>query len=261
MEIVALEGDTAEGIGGGALYGDSLDAQLTEGGEFALRANSRRVPEASSRTKGDPCTVAIGGHGPQLREGDTVPSARMAPECESGADLNDAGQMLAGTGLVGSREEPSSNRRSDAPTRRANEMILRTGKARGSGRRCGDRGDRHGVLNNVQVGWSSRALHASTHRRLDRPPGETYNEGIYANRDGLLQLLIKQGDAITLGAGEVRTLRYFWMNRYSDNGFNDRGELLIEGYFDDRHHRPLLSNVTERAWIWLLVSGLVALGC
>ena len=92
------------------------------------------------------------------------------------------------------------------------------------------------------------------------PPGETYNEGIYANPDGLLQLLIKQGDAITLGPGDVRTLRYFWMNPYSDNGFNDRGELLIEGYFDDGTFGLLLINVPEPASTSLLVSGLVALG-
>ena len=76
VEIVAREGDPAEGIGGGALYGDSLDAQLTEGGEFALRAHLKTgIGGIKTNDTVIHAPAAIGGHVPLLREGDPAPGA------------------------------------------------------------------------------------------------------------------------------------------------------------------------------------------
>jgi hypothetical protein len=57
----------------------------------------------------------------------------------------------------------------------------------------------------------------------------------------------------------VRTLEHFFLAPFPDNAFNDRGELLVQGYFEGGTQSLLLITVPEPAPASLLALGLVAL--
>jgi hypothetical protein len=270
VQIVAREGDPAEGIAG-ALYGDSVGALLTPSGEFALSAHLKTgvggVTSANDAVIYAP--AAIGGHVPLLREGDPAPGTSDGSHVqEPGLILGDDGQMVVAAGLAvpgGTGLEQAlwrANSQGDL------EMILRTGQGL-SGLAPGAVIEGIGtvVLNDVG-GMVVDVLFTPQPAEPDPqggpppfPPGFLpYREGIYyADPAGLFFPLLKEGDHVTLGPGDVRTLEHFFLAPFPDNAFNDRGELLVQGYFEGGTQSLLLITVPEPAPAPLLALGLVAL--
>ncbi len=216
--LVVREGDAAPGVGGAVLDGLSTALALNDAGEVAFRA---RLSGAGVTDETDTGIFTSGAL--VARAGDTAPGASGAVFSDFGFEsrLNDAGEVafrgfLTGAGVT---EE------NDAGIFASGALVARTGDAApGAG---GAVFDSFGLIDGS--GFELNDLGETAFSALLGGAGvtEANDRALFATRGGVLDMILREGDLLDLGGGELRPLRSLGNFTPFGFGFNNHGDIAF----------------------------------
>ena len=224
LSLVAREGDAAPGAGDGVLFGFLSGHELNDQGEIAFR--TRLTGTGIDDTNSTAIFSDVGGTLSLVaREGDAAPGAGDGvsfASLPSELSLNDQGQIAFVARLTGTNDDVIF---SDVGGTLS--LVAREGDAApGAGAGVSFSGFGNLQLNNQdEIAFSASV----------RGTGVTVanNEGIFLQSDGMLSLLVREGDIIDLGDGDLATIIALSFGSLGRNAFNDFGQIAFDAELSD----------------------------
>lgn len=255
LSLVVRDGDAAPGVGDGVSF-IALDAPvLNNQGEVAF-TGFLTGPDITSSNRSAIFSNTGGDLSLAVREGDAAPGTEDGTSFDSlgDAELNDQGEIAFQAELRGDGVTNLNNSAIFSDAGGTLSLVARTGDAAP--------GTEDGVLFaffgdpalNNQGEIAFEALLAG---------GNANNVGIFIESDGILSLLLRKGDLVDLGDGDLATIIAL---SFINDGFNDAGQLAFTASFSDGRDGFFLatpdgvvSPVPLPAALPLMASGLMGL--
>jgi hypothetical protein len=263
--LVARTGDAVPGSGGAVLTGFLFSPQLNDAGEVAFSAH---LTGAGVTDENDFAIFADGAI--VVRKGDAAPGVGGAvlDTLFSALALNDAGEVAFRARLSGAGVTDEN----DTGIFTSGALVARTGDAApGAG---GAVFDSFGLIDGT--GFELNDLGETAFSALLGGAGvtEANDRALFATRGGVLDMILREGDLLDLGGGELRPLRSLGDFTPFGFGFNNHGDIAFlaelgpiaggEGVFGifvyETDRIPPPSVVPLPPAVGLMLAGMAALG-